>query len=244
MVDGVLLAVEAATRATSVALVRDGELLGELAGPAEQDVAESLLGIVDALLGDVGCRADEIDGFAVSIGPGSFTSLRIGIATVKGLAFGRAHRAVGVPTLEALALGTQGAGSVVPLLDARRGEFYAAAYASGEPGADGRLEVRLEAGVYRPEEIADALSGPIVLVGEGVPLCGDAIRAAHDAPVDLVTPPAGLPSASRVARLGASMLESGLAVHAADLVPEYLRRAEAEVKRTGVRFERGKHAPR
>ena len=97
-----------------------------------RDAAESLLPAVEDLLRAAGCELAAIEAFALSIGPGSFTGLRVGIATVKGLAFGTPRPVAPVSTLAALAVGAGRADvPVVPMLDARRGEVYAAAYAGG-----------------------------------------------------------------------------------------------------------------
>jgi tRNA threonylcarbamoyladenosine biosynthesis protein TsaB len=104
-----LLAVESATSVPGVAVLRGEELLVELAQPGDQHHAETLLPLVDRALAQSGLELDEIEAFGVSIGPGSFTSLRIGLATVKGLVFGTSRPAVPVstpPTMRTLPLGS------------------------------------------------------------------------------------------------------------------------------------------
>jgi tRNA threonylcarbamoyladenosine biosynthesis protein TsaB len=226
-----LLAFETATRVTSVALLRGGELIGEERAPAGRPAAETLLPTLDALLARCGSDTASVDAFAVSIGPGSFTSLRIGVATVKGLAFGSARPVAPVPTLAALArTAPEPDLPVVPMLDARRGEVYAAAYA---PAGDALLA----AGVYTPEELARKLPPACVLVGEGIAVCGEWLRERLGQGLRLHPPPASDPSARHVGALGAALLSRGGGIDAADLLPHYLRRAEAEVQRTGERFE-------
>jgi hypothetical protein len=95
----------------------------------------------------------------------------------------------------------------------------------------------LEAGVYLPEELSSRLETPCVLIGEGAALVGEAIQAQLGEGVALLPPPAGEPQARWVGALGAAQLARGESVPAAALIPHYLRRAEAEVKRTGERFE-------
>ena len=90
---------ETATSTVSVALSRGGELLCEVVAPPERPSAEVLLPTVDAVLAEAGVSLGAVGAFAVSIGPGSFTGLRIGVATLKGLAFGAGRPAVAVPTL-------------------------------------------------------------------------------------------------------------------------------------------------
>jgi tRNA threonylcarbamoyladenosine biosynthesis protein TsaB len=227
-----VLALEPATAALSVALLRGPDLIAEIsasAGPA----AATLLPAVDTLLGGAGVALRDLEAFAVSIGPGSFTSLRVGIATLKGLAFEGGLPVAPVSTLAALA---RVAGPtdrlVVPMLDARRGEVYAAAYAAGS-----EWEGVLPEGVYTPEALCEQLRPPCVLVGEGAALCGDAIADALGEGVAVLPPPEGNARARHVGALGVEQLARGSWVHAAQLAPHYLRRAEAEVKRTGERFE-------
>jgi tRNA threonylcarbamoyladenosine biosynthesis protein TsaB len=122
------------------------------------------------------------------------------------------------------------------VLDARRGEVYAAAF-EGEAGA--RPAAWLPEGVYGAAELARRCPAPCRVVGEGVALCAQALRQALGARVALAPPPAGRARARCVGALGARRLARGEAGPAADLVPRYLRRAEAEVRRTGLRTEPG-----
>jgi tRNA threonylcarbamoyladenosine biosynthesis protein TsaB len=231
-----LLALESATRSASVALLRGEQLLLLRSAGPERDLAEVLLPLVDRVLSEAECSLEAVGGFALTIGPGSFTSLRIGLATVKGLAFGTGRPVAPVSTLEAMALGPALAAdrelAVVPMLDARKGEVYAAAYTRRGEG----LACLVEEGVYSPAELAQALEGPCLLVGEGAALLGEQLIALCGPEVELGSG-ASEPLAKAVGRVGARSLASGAGVDAADLVPRYLRRAQAEVVRTGVRFE-------
>lgn len=226
-----ILALETATSVVSAALLRGAELIEECraaSGPA----AETLLPCIDALLSKAGFDQRDVDAFAVSIGPGSFTSLRVGTATAKGLAFGTDRPIAAVSTLRALAeRGAPSAARVVPMLDARRGEVYAAAYAAG-PGH----EPVLAEGVYTPEELCGKLAAPLLLVGDGIAVAGAALRE-RLGEVAWLESPQGDPSAGCVGVLGARILAQQQGSAAEDLVPHYVRRAEAEVKRTGKRFE-------
>jgi len=200
--------------------------------------AESLLPCVDAVLRRAGVALEAVEAFAISIGPGSFTGLRIGVATLKGLAFGTELPIAPVPTLAVLARAApDAAGAVAALVDARRGEFYAAAYRfEGLKGA-GREPLPCEPveGVYTPEQLAPLLPPDCLLVGEGAALCGERIRALARSDVRLG--PTAEPHARDVGILGVRRIARGETVFAAALVPRYVRRAEAEVKRTGQRFE-------
>lgn len=232
-----VLAIESATPVVSVALLRGETLVGEERAPLDAAAAETLLPTVDALLARAGLPVQAIRAYAVSVGPGSFTSLRIGIATVKGLAFGSGRRVAPVPTLAALARAAgEAAGPVVGVLDARRGEVYAGAWSRGgeEPHA------AVPEGIYTPEALAARLPSPCVLVGEGVALLDERTRARLGAGVRLVPASAAEPAARHVGWLGVRLLARGMGIDAADLVASYGRRAEAEVRRTGVRFDAGR----
>jgi len=193
-----------------------------------------VLPLVDLVLRRAGAAPDDVEAFAVSVGPGSFTGLRVGIATVKGLAFGSGRPVAAVSSLRALARRAPAEASVAAaLLDARRGEVYGAAYALPAP-----LPRELVAeGVYRPEELGAKLSAEpgLALVGEGALLHAEALRAAL--PEARLVPDASAPRARDVGVLGARHLARGEGIAAEELVPRYLRRAEAEVRRTGMRFE-------
>jgi tRNA threonylcarbamoyladenosine biosynthesis protein TsaB len=235
-----VLAVESATERASVALLEGETLLLEREGAAGAHHSETLLPTIDAVL-----RAAEVDtarlaGLAISIGPGSFTCLRVGLATVKGLCFGTGLRAVAVPTLGALAEAARSAGVagpgdvVVPVLDARRGEVYGAGYRLGEEPSSPAREI-LPPGVFTAGGLAEALPGGGRLVGDGIAVVG--AELARRGRFDAEAGAGVLPSAASVGRLAAPVLVAGRGVDPADLVPRYVRRAEAEVQRTARRFE-------
>jgi tRNA threonylcarbamoyladenosine biosynthesis protein TsaB len=223
-----LLAVETATAAPSLALWRGRELLGERAAEPGRATAEGLLPALDALLAATRVPLDTVEGFAVSIGPGSFTGLRIGVATVKGLAFGTARPVVAVSTLAALAAHASGPAPVAAVLDARRGEVYAAGFARGA------VADWLGEGVLAIDALAARLPPGCRVVGDAVPLCAEALRGAG---FELLPPPYPETTARHVAQIAAHAWERGEAIPASQLVPRYLRRAEAEVKRTGLPYE-------
>ena len=230
-----LLSIESATRVMSVAVLEGETLLAEISTFDERVHSERLLPAVDQLLQIAGLSLDEVEAFAVSIGPGSFTGLRIGLATLKGLAFGSDRPAVAVPTLAALTVTAAGAsGPVAALLDARRDEVYATCLA--EPGDIGTPLV--PDAVFTAEALAEALPHSCtVVVGEGAE--GVAAAAVERAARGMVLLPAafGGTRAFHTGLLGARLLARGEGQRSEDLVPRYLRRAEAEVRRTGERFE-------
>ncbi|MGH7386409.1 MAG: tRNA (adenosine(37)-N6)-threonylcarbamoyltransferase complex dimerization subunit type 1 TsaB, partial [Candidatus Rokuibacteriota bacterium] len=124
-----LLALETATLAGGAALLDDGRLVGEIRLNIALTHSERLMAVVDRLLQDCGGDARSLDALAVSVGPGSFTGLRVGAATAKGLALALEIPVAPVPTLDALAATLPFADApVCPLLDARKGEVYCCLY--------------------------------------------------------------------------------------------------------------------
>ena len=212
--------------------MRGRDCVASRRGDPERPAAETLLPCIQALLEEAALRVVELDAYAVSIGPGSFTSLRIGLATVKGLAFGSDCAAVAIPTLAVLAASAPpGEGLRVPMLDARRGEVYAAAYGEDLSAPDACLPL----GVYGPEALAAALPPRCGLLGEGAAVCGAALQEALGAGITLL--PELAPRAECLGALGVAALERGEGVDPAQLAPWYLRRAQAEALRTGEAWE-------
>ena len=124
-----ILAVDTATRSCSAAVIDGEALLAETTNTSNQTHSRHLLDTIDAVIEQAGLEITELDGFAVSNGPGSFTGLRIGIASIKGLAFSLGKPVVGVSSLDALAWQcAQSAYLICPLLDARKKEVYACRY--------------------------------------------------------------------------------------------------------------------
>lgn len=229
-----LLAVESSTDWLGVALLEGETPLETRREHHPGQGSERLLPLIDELLGAASRSLDAVEGFAVASGPGSFTGLRVGIATVKGLAFGAGTKVAAVSTLDALAHAARlDDGIVVAALDARRGELYASAtqFRPGTPPTE-----LVSACVVTPEELAARL-----LATSGSPLVwvGDAPGAASDLalPVEIREPPEGAPDPAWIGRLGARILAAGEGIAPEALAPWYLRRAEAEVRRTGQAYE-------
>jgi tRNA threonylcarbamoyladenosine biosynthesis protein TsaB len=223
-----ILAVETATSVVGAALLRGEALVAELTSEDARPPSERLLPLIDALLARAGAGLAEVGAFAVSVGPGSFTGLRVGIATVKGLAFESGRPVAAVPTLAALALSAQGGRApVAVLLDARRGEVYAAAWDAGGRSLLGET-------VLAPAALAERLPPETrVVLGEGAAFAAPFLAAR----CRVLGPPHGAARASAVGVLGARALARGEGVPAERIAPRYVRRAEAEARRTGRALE-------
>lgn len=219
----------AVTASAAIANVQDGVLTTYSLFTVKNKMthSENLMPMVEQVLHLYGATLDELELLAVNVGPGSFTGVRIGVATVKGLAFPRALPCAPVSTLESLAealAGTDGDGVVCPLMDARRGQFYAAAFENGA-----RLLPDSCMGTEQLCEYLSALHRPITLCGDGAAvfrsLCG------ADAPYRLANPLCRDQNALAVALCGYRMHQVGLSVSGKELRPLYLRLPQAERER-------------
>lgn len=127
-----ILALDSTANTSTVAVLENDKLLSIYSANIKNTHSETLLPMVKSVLETLKLTASDIDVFAVSEGPGSFTGVRIGVATIKGLAFGRDKKCVGVSTIEALAKNLEGFDGVVcPIMNARRGQVYTGAFLNG-----------------------------------------------------------------------------------------------------------------
>lgn len=232
-----ILALETATSACTVAVVRAGSLLTELTLQVPRAHSTRLMPLVAQAIEESGIPKQELDGIAVGIGPGSFTGLRIGLATAKGLAWALNKPCVGVPTLKAMAYGTGAQmGLVVPMLDAKRGEVFAGIYAAGDrnPATWAELLPPAHMQVDRLAEEIRGLREGLRHSWQFVTFCGDVAgqygpgMGLGDEVTRLAPAGAMLPKAWAVAEVGRSMLEQGQGLDPEALVPVYLRKSEAE----------------
>ena len=219
-----ILAMDTTAVTVTAALCEDDRTLGLYTLNPEKSQSELLLPMIDSLLGSFALGPEDIDLFAVTCGPGSFTGVRIGVSLVKGMAYGGAPCAP-VSTLEALAENLAGIdGLVVPVMDARRSQLYTAIFADGQ-----RLTPDLLIPAAELEEMLRAYDRPICFVGDGCRLAYSAI--AH--PRKRETPPAArLINAASVAAVGLRMAQRGETVPAQTLAPVYLRASQAERERS------------
>jgi len=223
----VILALDTTTRPGSCALVRDGQLLREELGDAAREQAERLPADLAALLASESISLDAIDLLAVATGPGSFTGLRVGIATMQGLAMAIGVPLIGVSALDALAhLATSGRKDgddtrVATWIDAWRGEVFAATYENGREMAP--------AIVAKPEALLAGLVGqPVLFTGDGVRAYRETIQAAlgvHARFTDPVSPVL----AGAVAVLAGVAFRSGEQPPPHAIKPLYVRRLDADL---------------
>ncbi len=224
-----LLAIDSATGFAGAAVFEAGKLRSVASKQSRGAPSELLLPTLDEVLRAAGLRPEEIEAVAVSVGPGSFSGLRVAVATVKGLIFGRDCPVAAVSTLAALArAGGRVEGGVVALLDAQRGEVFAGAFDARGEGS--RPELPL--GIYTPEALAARLPVGFTLVEDALGRAEEGVEAHLDPAFERVRP---LPQAriAAVGELGLWQIRAGQAIAGDALIPLYGRRAEAEVRRTG-----------
>jgi tRNA threonylcarbamoyladenosine biosynthesis protein TsaB len=223
------LALDTATPAPSLAVLRNGETLLERILPPEPGAGRRIAEAIHLLLDSAGVGVRDLDEIVVGIGPGGFTGLRIGIATALGLGQALAIPLAGVVSLEALALGLADhapAGALlVPVIDAKRQEVFAAGY---RESGGGNLVMEIEPVATTGEGLAELLAGaashehPAWLAGDGLHRCEPFIG-----PGTLVAPPGSPAHAIRASRLALRAASGG----AKPVAPLYLRLPDAEVNR-------------
>lgn len=227
----IILAIDTASRSCSVAVVNDDDILSEITDVSGQTHSRHLMTMVDKAIGMSVEHFDKIDAFAVTRGPGSFTGLRIGIATAKGLAEAAGRPLLGVSSLEALAWQVfQANVALVPMLDARRREVYAGRFA-----CDGRRLKSLGAeGVFAPEKAVEGIAKACLLVGDGAVVYEDRLRSVLGQRMQMALPFQHIIKASTIAYLARRRM-GGTEDERMRLTPRYIRKSYVEEGRVQAR---------
>jgi tRNA threonylcarbamoyladenosine biosynthesis protein TsaB len=223
-----ILAVDTATSWQSVAILDDSRVLARHDQEAAGSHAKLLLPTIDRLFCETGLTIKQLDGLVVSIGPGSFTGLRVGLSTLLGFrTISRLPLAV-VPTLEGMAWNLRGTSTLLcPILNSRRGELYWALF---RWTSDDRLERVLSEQVGTPSMLGSSLSESVLLFGEGWTVEESAIRASISPSVTVSEAPESSmkPSAVSIGQMGLERLRRG--EHAGvGIRPLYVQRTAAEL---------------
>ena len=225
-----ILAFETSAKAASAALVEEGKMLAEAYQNTGLTHSQTLLVMAQNLLEQCGKTPADVDAAAAAAGPGSFTGVRIGVATAKGFAWGREIPCYGVSTLEAMALGF-GAwqGYVCPVMDARRSQVYNALF-HADCGKLTRISMDRAISLEELGENLQKMQEPVFLVGDGSVLCYNILS---ESVPGLVLPPEHRmhQRAVGVGLLAAAEAARGADGNGAVLVPNYLRLSQAERER-------------
>jgi tRNA threonylcarbamoyladenosine biosynthesis protein TsaB len=221
-----ILALETSAKAAGCAVMKDARLFCESYSDAGLQHSQTLMPMLNAMLETSGITINEIDAFAVSAGPGSFTGVRIGVAAVKGLALAKDAPCAGISSLKALAYNVRTfRGLALPVMDARRNEFYAALFRCGPTGNEKpeRLTEDMAIGAEKLIEMLEAYDEQIMLLGDGAELFAELTT------IPMVLAPENLrrQRASSVCAAAMSLAESQWQTAEA-LAPVYLRLSQAE----------------
>lgn len=222
----IILAVDASSKVATAALIKDEKLLSEITLNDKREHSVILMSIIENLLKNNDLSINDIDGYVVSKGPGSFTGLRIGMATIKGLSFGSSKPYVSVSSLDALALSVSNFdGIICPVMDALRNSVYTALYKS----SDNKLEQLTEYSALDLDELIELLKSKnekVIFIGDGLDKYRDYLS--ENCP-NAYFPPNHLNiiRASSLGELGYELLKNNV-VDDPNSAPFYLKKPQAE----------------
>lgn len=224
-----ILAVDTSTSAATAAIMEDGRLISEYILNISRAHSQKIMGIIDGLFKESGISPSEIDIYACSSGPGSFTGLRIGASLVKGMAQVFGKPIVGIPTLDALAYNLYNCtGLICPILDAQRGMVYSSLYSWEKGGLVKQEDLR----VILVEDLIELLKDkaePVTFLGDGVAVFEEKLKNGlkeyYKAPSDSL-----LPRASSCAALAMELYEKGISDTYNSFRLVYIRKSQAETE--------------
>lgn len=226
-----ILALDSSGLVASVAIVENHDLIAEYTVNYKKTHSQTLLPMVDEIVRMTETDLDTIDAIAVAKGPGSFTGLRIGAATGKGLGLALDKPVIGVPTVEGLAMNLYHTeGIVCPLMDARRNQVYTGIYRFE---SDQLLVVKDQVAVGIDEIIyaLNLIGEPVSFLGDGVPVYREVIEQCAAVPFSFVPAHLSRQRAGAIAVRAVFYWENGEYTDAAAFEPEYLRLSQAERER-------------
>ena len=226
-----LLALDSSGLVASVAVVEDDNLIGEYTVNYKKTHSQTLLPMLDTVAGMIDLDLQSVDAIAVAKGPGSFTGLRIGSATAKGLGLALDKPLVEVPTVDGLAYNLWGAADVVcPLMDARRNQTYTGLYEF----IDGQMhviEAQCAVDIAQIVERINALGRAVIFLGDGVPVSRTYLEEQVQVPYTFAPAHLNKQRAGAVAALALTYVREGKTVSAQAHQPDYLRLSQAERER-------------
>ncbi len=234
-----ILGIDSSGLVASVAITEEDILLGEYTLNYKKTHSQTLLPMLDELRGMLELDMDSIDAIAVAAGPGSFTGLRIGSATAKGLGLALNKPLVAVPTVDALAYNLWGnKGFICPIMDARRNQTYTGLYYFGENNEFTTVVEQCAVDIHEIIEQINTHAHPVTFLGDGVPVFKDIIAEEVKVPYEFA--PAGMnrQRASALCLVGAKLLKENKEVSAAEFRPDYLRLSQAERERIEAQKEK------
>ena len=232
-----ILGIESSSLVASVALVTDDILTAEYTVDFKKTHSQTLLPMLDELIGMLGIGMDTIDAIAVAGGPGSFTGLRIGAATAKGLGLALDKPLIHVPTVDDMAYNMWGAsGLVCPIMDAKRRQVYTGLYRMENGIEVVKEQCAMDAGALAQE--LNERGEPVIFLGDGVPVYRELLEETLKVPFKFAPAQMNRQRGACVAALGMLAMagsESGyqgaFLVSSDEFAPDYLRKPQAERER-------------
>ena len=219
----IVVGLETSSATAGIAVIRDQQVMADATLEIGAVYAEQLPGILDRTMGDLKLQWSEVEGFAISIGPGSYTGLRVGLSLVKGLAYVTKQPVAAVPTLDAVAFQVPCCRYPVHVLsDARRGQVYEARYDT-EDGLPKRI-TDFRVGIL--EDVVETIEDTVLLIGSGADAYRSRIVDALGERARFAPPGTGRLMASSTAFLGMESLLKGEHASLNELEPLYLRRLD------------------
>lgn len=231
-----ILAIETATMLGSVAVIDSEEgLIGEVRVNVKVAHAERLMPSIEYLLNASHISIKDIDAFAISIGPGSFTGLRIGLSTVKGFSYATNKPIIPVPTLDAFARTIPFCSCFIcPMLDAKKNEIYTGLY----KWENGLCKKIIPETAIKPADFLIDIREPTIFMGDGARIYKKVIMDTLQANAIFAPSSRMAPSAVSVAEIAIEKLKEGVSIDPVRLTPFYIRKSEAEIK--NLNRDRGK----
>lgn len=227
-----VLGIECSSLTASVAVSVDGEMAAEYTLNQKKTHSQTILTMIDQMLGLLEMEAADLDGIAAAAGPGSFTGLRIGAATAKGIGLVIKKPLISVPTMDAMAFGLFGAdGILCPMLDARRGNVYTGLYEYRDEFRVLKKQCLISVKDLIAELNASAEGKRVIFFGDGADANRALIEETVKVPFVFAPAPSNRQRAASVAALGEQLLLEGKTVSAAEFAPDYLRKSQAERER-------------
>lgn len=223
-----VLAIDTATAVGSVALMEDEKLLGEYSINNKKTHSQKLMVMIDEIMKALDIKPSDIDVFAASIGPGSFTGLRIGVTTAKALAYATNKPLVGVPTLDALAYNIVTSEFVIcPILDARNSQVFTALYEVRDRGFE-RITEYMGIPVSELVQLIVRNNKKVIFAGDAIDLHKDYFKSELEENCEFAPLGNRLQRGASVAELALMMAKEGKYTSSFELVPFYLRKSQAE----------------
>jgi tRNA threonylcarbamoyladenosine biosynthesis protein TsaB len=227
-----VLGFDTATPVTTIGISSDKELVDATSFLSDKTQTEQLMPALDAMLKKAGLTIHDIEGLAVGLGPGLFTSSRIGVMTAKSLAYALEVPIVGISSLDTIARGAADLSErVVSVIDARRREVFVATYDT----AGGKLDRTMQPAVMSPQDLNNVLQElkkPVILAGNGAVVYREKLEDILPEGCSIAPDKQAFPDAAHLLGLAADRFEAGETDDLNRFVPIYIRHADAKVFKT------------